>query len=461
MSGTWTRRPYGRTDLSRERALLLGLDPYKIFSGQEAEENNFKTSTSFRLRMRNVFPEGEDHITSAGIYKPGDHAHEIADQDLFWTGSSGDPRNTSSTVQSGAWQGIAHNIAARSVINSLPFATDFNLGKGDAYYINGKLASNGAWYNRALQAILPTWRWIVDSSGSLLTPELWTGDSYQGGSCLRVSGTLDAANTLRLYLTSLPVTADTKIKIIYKRDGLSGVDSFMEAGVALASSPTSPIFYDVGNCDVDGWNESIIDLGSLAGSTISALSLRFQAPSTILDYEIRVGMISIYESSVPVPEAPSNVEKMDVTILPGSISGTIKWDPPASTAYSYNVYIRLSNGSLLFAGSTTNSYFYMEEMSLPHDYDSILVQTISPDMRKSPLSDENYPGITPTPSSNGNTIHLSWPSRAGAILEYRTKLATPPDWQELTGVNILDDNGNSSVEIPIDQEETQFFRLRW
>ena len=110
----------------------------------------------------------------------------------------------------GAWKGVAHNIAERSVINSLPFATDFSIGRGSNYYLDGVLVKAGAWWNRALQGILPTWRWIIDSAGTMLIPELWNGDGYQGGTCLRVSGTLNAENTLRHFLTNLPVTSDTR-----------------------------------------------------------------------------------------------------------------------------------------------------------------------------------------------------------------------------------------------------------
>ena len=379
------------SDLSRTRAQQLDLDPYQIFTGQEAEANDFKTSTNPRLRMSNVFPDGQDHITSVGIYKPNKFAREIADQDLFWTGASGDPRNTSATVGTGTWKGIAHNIAARSVIDSLPFATDFCIGKGNNYYNHGVIVKPGAWWNRSLQAILPTWRWIIDSAGTKLTPELWDGDSYRGGSCLRVSGNLNADNTLRLYLTDLPVTADTRLKIVFKRNGLSGVDSLMHVGVSTAAAPTTFTFYPAGSCAIDGWNETTINLSAHAGTNIAALSLKFASGSPVASYEIRVGEIVVYDSTAPAPEPPANIQALDVVGWNGAVSGRVKWDHAVGEHYAYHVYARLTDGSLVFVGSTPSNYFYFENIPISGDYSSIVVQTIGPDTTESRLSDTgNY-----------------------------------------------------------------------
>jgi mannosyl-glycoprotein endo-beta-N-acetylglucosaminidase len=379
------------TNYSRNHALSLGLDPYKIRTGLEAEAENFKTSTSNRLNMSAIFPAGQNHLTSAGIYKPLKWATQLPDQDLFWTGASGDPRNTSATVGTGTWKGVAHNIAERSVIHSLPFATDFNIGRGSNFYHNGVIVKPGAWWNRALQAILPTWRWIIDSAGTKLTPELWTGDSYRGGSCLRVSGNLDAANTLRLYLTDLPVTNHTRLKVTFKRAGLSGVDSLMQVGVSTAAAPINFTFYPAGACTIDGWNQTTINLAAHAGTNIAALALRFASGATVNSYEIRIGQIVVYEETAPAPEPPANIQALDVVGWNGVVSGRVKWDHAVGEHSTYHVYVRLTDGSLVFVGSTPNNYFYFENIAISADYSSVVVQTIGPDATESRLSDTgNY-----------------------------------------------------------------------
>jgi len=374
---------------SRTRAETLALDPYKVRSGIEAEAEDFRSSTAARIKMAKIFPDGANHITSVGIYKPLKYATQIPDRGLFWTGASGDPRDTSATVGTGAWKGVAHNIAERSAINSLPFATNFSIGRGSNFYHNGVIVKPGAWWNRALQAILPTWRWIVTSTGTKLTPELWSGDSYRGGGCLRVSGKLDATNTLRLYLTDLPVNAYTRLKITFKREGLSGVDSLMQAGVGPLGAPFT--FYPVGACAIDGWNQTTINLGAHAGTTISALALRFTSATTVDPYEIRIGEIVVYDATAPAPEPPTNIQALDVVGWNGVVSGRVKWDHAVGEHDTYHVYVRLTDGSLVFVGSTPSNYFYFEDIPILGDYGSVVVRTIGPDATESRLSDTgNY-----------------------------------------------------------------------
>ena len=374
---------------SRSRAEALALDPYKIRSGIEAEGEDFRSSTAARIKMAKIFPDGQNHITSVGIYKPLKFATQIPDQDLFWTGAGGDPRDTSATVGTGAWKGIAHNIAERSAITSLPFATNFCIGRGSNFHHNGVIVKPGAWWNRALQAILPTWRWIVTSSGTKLTPELWSGDSYRGGGCLRVSGKLDATNTLRLYLTDLPVSANTRLKITFKREGLSGVDSLMQAGVGPLGTPFT--FYPVGACAIDGWNQTTINLSAHAGTNISALALRFTSGTPVDSYEIRVGEIVVYDATATAPEPPANIQDLGVVGWNGVVSGRVKWDHVAGAHYAYHVYVRLTDGSRVFVGSTPSNHFYFENIAISGDYSSVVVQTIGPDATESRLSDTgNY-----------------------------------------------------------------------
>jgi mannosyl-glycoprotein endo-beta-N-acetylglucosaminidase len=422
---------------SRSRAVALALDPYKVWTGFETQAENFKTSTAGRIKLAKAFPDGQNHLTSAGFYQPKQYANAIADQDLFWTGAVGDPRNTSATVSTGAWKGVAHNIAERSVIDSLPFATDFCTGQGLNYYNNGVIMKAGSWWNRALQAILPTWRWLIDSTGNKLAPDLWNGDAYRGGGCLRVSGDLDADNTMRLYLTNLPATADTRLKIVFKRSGLSGVDSLMQVGVSTTAAPTTFTFYPAGTCAIDGWNQTTINLSAHAGTSIAALALKFSSPVPVSGYEIRVGEIVVYDATATAPAPPTNIQALDVVGWNYLASGRVTWNHSTGDHYGYNVYVRLANGSIVFAGSTVSNYFYFENVPIPADYSSVVVQTIGSDTTESRLSDAAAisPNLTwdastsdaPVTSGSGewnttagNTINPIWNDAGTNVPWYQT-----------------------------------------
>ena len=145
-----------------------------------------------------------------------------------------------------------------------------------------------------MQDVLPTWRWIIDSPGAKLTPALYLSDGYTGGGCLRLSGNLNATNSMPLFLTDLPVQNDTHVKVVYKR-GVSGVDSQMQVGIALASNPASWIYFNAGPCTNAGWNVAQIPMGAHAGQRIAALGLRILPSPAVPSYDLRVGQLGVYE----------------------------------------------------------------------------------------------------------------------------------------------------------------------
>ena len=85
----------------------------------------------------------------------------------FWVGANHDPSNTSGSVGIEGWKGIAHYIPAKSPINGGPFVTNFNLGQGYNYFVNGRNLGPGEWNNLGLQDVMPTWRWVIDSPGTV------------------------------------------------------------------------------------------------------------------------------------------------------------------------------------------------------------------------------------------------------------------------------------------------------
>jgi hypothetical protein len=249
------------------------------------------------------------------------------------------------------------------------------------------------------------------------------------------------------------------LKIVFKRNGLSGVDSLMQVGVATSAAPTTFSYYPAGTCRINGWNETTINLSALSGSNVAALALKFASETTVNSYEIRIGKIVIYNSGGAAPKPPENIQELNVVSWNGSVSGRVKWDHVAGDHYAYLIYVRLLDGSLVFVGSTPSNYFYFENIAISGDFDSIVVQTVAPDMTASRYSDDAAPSITVTPLTAG-AIRLSWPTIAGSVLESSTTLLAP-DWQAVTGVTIVELNGTSYLDLSTSSPTRRFFRLRW
>ncbi|MDU6979743.1 MAG: hypothetical protein E6361_00140 [Clostridium perfringens] len=202
-------------------AKSLGRSPFDVYAGLDVQQNAYNTPFNDDY----LLDENGKLRLSLAMYTPNSTfsmAKDVYDfykhDQKFWVGPTGDP-SKSDTEQD--WTGLANYVPDRSAINDLPFVTNFNLGHGEDYYIDGSLSRDEEWNNRAMQEYLPTWRWIVESNGSKLTPDFDFKTAYNGGSSLKVEGKLEAANPnhIKLYSTDLNIENNsTELSIVYKTE---------------------------------------------------------------------------------------------------------------------------------------------------------------------------------------------------------------------------------------------------
>ncbi len=344
---------------SRTLALSLGINPYSLYAGVEYESQGFDQPFDWAT----LFPEGNPHQVSAGFYGlhrnftfSGNPTEFHANESRFWSGPNGDPSNT---VTADAWKGMAHYVPANSPLTALPFVTNFNLGHGHLYAVDGQVRTTREWSNLSVQDVLPTWRWVVQSTGAnKLVPSLDQSTAYYGGTNLRITGTLDGMDDLKLFQCSLPVAADTTLRVVFSR-GATGA-SAMQVGLAFEESPTVFQYLDVGSAATSSWNTKDFNLAAYAGRKIAVISLRFTSASTVSSYTMRVGRLAIFNGLIPTPAAPSNLilsqqDSVDVDTL----ALRLKWSHSASPVYYYNIYSRSPDNSLVWLGATPNNAFFV------------------------------------------------------------------------------------------------------
>ncbi|RYD62366.1 MAG: glycoside hydrolase, partial [Verrucomicrobiaceae bacterium] len=332
--------------------------PYDIYAGIDTEGPGYDLSVDWD----SLFPPGQPHRLSLGIYRPewtfnySSSTTSFHNRELrYWVGANGDPSNTATSDD---WKGIANYIPDASPITSLPFVTNFNLGQGNRYAINGATLMTGAWSNLSVQDILPTWRWIVQSSGTKLTPTLEMDDAYYGGTSLKIAGTLNTTNDLKLYRCSLPVSAATNLRIVYKRGSVAA--SAMQVALAFEDSPSTFYYLEVGNAGSAGWNTRSFNLSAHQGKRLAVIGLRFSSGSQISGYSMRVGQLAIYNGSITTPAAPSELtvdrqESLDADTL----SLRLKWKKSSSQVHYYNVYLRNPDNSQTWLGATPNNVYFV------------------------------------------------------------------------------------------------------
>lgn len=347
---------------SRTRAQSLGRNPYDVYAGVDVEANGYNTAVTWT----SLFPESAAHVLSLGFYRPEwtrNSSSSVADfyvrDNRFWVGWNRDPSFTTTT---NAWKGVAHYVPAKSPINRLPFVTSFNTGQGNRYAINGQIVRNGEWNNLSLQNVLPTWRWVVQSTGEKLVPDLDWSDAYYGGTSLKVSGNLTATNDLKLFQTSLPIETNTSLRVVCKT-GTAGSATYMKVGFAFEDSPTVFQFLDVGSMATADWNTRLYSLAAFAGRKLAVISLRFEAPSPVTSYTMRIGQIALFNGTVSVPAPPTDLLVDRVAPIDGSsVTARLKWTHSPTPVYYYNVFRRNPDTTRTWLGATPNNAYFVPEL---------------------------------------------------------------------------------------------------
>ncbi|MFI5238043.1 MAG: hypothetical protein ACHQLA_08900, partial [Ignavibacteriales bacterium] len=299
--------------------------------------------------------------------------------------------------------------------------------------------STAGWNNLSLQDILPTWRWIVQSTGTKLTPSFDFTDAYYGGNCLKISGDLTSDNLIKLYKANCLVSPDTKIDVAFKTGSIGATN--MKVGLAFENDPSSFTYFDIGYTTSSDWNLETIDIGSLSGQKISVIAFFFTGGFGS-GYEIKIGRLIIYNGTIDVPNPPTNLFVENKVDEPGFVTLRLRWDHSTSESYYYNVFRRNPDNSITYLGGTSNNAYFVPFVKYePGDSAvSILVQTIGNEFGESSFAETTFewfspPGMASNPSpENGDTLlvrnpTLGWtPGNGTASNDIYLSTTNPPSF---------------------------------
>lgn len=356
----------------------LGRSPYELYAGVDVQANGYSTGVNWE----GVFPEGSSHVTSLGFYCPNwCYSSSTGHQDFyeranrFWVGANRDPSNTET---SHPWKGMAHYVPATTPITSVPFITTFNTGQGHSYHVEGQLMGDFDWNNRSLQDVLPTWRWIADSDGDPLYPEMDWNEAFWGGSCLKVSGDLypGTPTVIYLYKTDLSVSSGDRLLLAYST-GSAGTPSNLQVGLAF-EDPETFTWLDMGTSTTEGWNQVQQDLSAHSGRPLSVISLRFASQTSEPGYQIRIGQLGIVSGDQDVPAPPTGLYVEEFNQIDDD-HGTIRlrWDHSTDPAYSYNVYRVNGDDTRSWLWSTPGNACFVPEVTREDPETSTTIEVVT------------------------------------------------------------------------------------
>lgn len=453
----WTADSLAKKNLlneSKNKAKEYGIDPYNIYAGIDVQANGYNTPIKWNLfdgRSKNPY-------TSLGLYCPSwtyfssENIKEFQEKEnRLWVNELGNPSlETKSTGDE--WKGISTYSIEKTVVNSLPFTTNFNMGNGNGFYINGEKSSLKEWSNRSLGDIMPTYRWIIDNNiNNDLSASIDYSTAYYGGNSIKLSGDLNKKDrpTIKLYSADLKIPSNINFTTIAKCN--ESVDLELNLG-----------FNDGTNAVIKGdkslekkWTTISYDLSKYTDKTIKMISYNIVSLNDIRNVSLNIGNISINKGTSQIVDVKDT--KIDkVNFNDGIYAGVrLSWAPSKDKAHHYEVY-RVNNNSKELIGATPNTVFYIDSLRRNGIESNTSFEVVA-------VNSEYNRG-------NGNYVSMQWPEypvpkadfkasktlvAPGEKIEFINKSSEVTDEVEwkLPGANIIS-NSNGSIVASYDKEGT-------
>ncbi|MGL5507426.1 MAG: endo-beta-N-acetylglucosaminidase, partial [Paraclostridium sp.] len=345
---------------SAELAKKMGRDKYDLYAGVDVQANGYNTP----IKWNYLFPEGKSANTSLGLYCPSwtyDSSSSVEEflekESRFWVNESGDPRKDSNEN----WKGISNNIVEKSPVTSLPFVTNFSMGNGEFFNVDGKQVSDDEWNHRGMMDVLPTYRWVIDNKKNNLSADIDYEQAYYGGNSIGIEGSLakGGKTKIKLYAADLDLKNNSEISIKYKEQG------------GNANIKLELLFDDEGKETInletnkDGeWTEAKASLSKYKKDEIEEISLVVESKSNASNYKLNLGQLAITEAKKGNKLSKvKNLQVEDFKVIDNYYGNArLTWDQAGKDVSHYEVYIEDNNGNRELVGATPTNAYYVNDI---------------------------------------------------------------------------------------------------
>lgn len=341
--------PKADPDLTASRSTVLrhGFDPKQsAFGSTECQQGGFNPLENFSDYANPkkkapvswaLFVENEIWNTAAKDGKTSTKTGRRKYRDYerkFWSGPKGDPSQSGrlkrrkppyrkNRLDYKVWDGVAHSIVEKSAFASLPLLTNFNIGTGSHFFLDGRRVA-GRWNNAGIADPAPTWQyWTHDHGKAESTITLDETTAWEGGHSLKIDGNVPRhdAVTLHLFKTAirLPHHTSAAIKVV-------GECGPAEIGLVFRDHPDTVEWIPLHAAPRSerGWRTLKVNLGRYSGRTVAKISLRFHGShSGRLD--LNIGQ---FKASSGSSSRPSRVPRFSIDEIKqnkGSVSAYFSW----------------------------------------------------------------------------------------------------------------------------------------
>lgn len=353
---------------SGDLAKRMGRDKYDLYAGVDVQANGYNTP----IKWNYLFPKNQEANTSLGLYCPSwtyDSSKTVDEflqkESRFWVNEKGDPRSQSSEE----WKGISNNIVEKSSITQLPFVTNFSMGNGEFFNVDGLQVSEKDWNHRGMMDILPTYRWIIDNNKNNLTANIDYKNAYYGGNSIGINGSLSNGGTtkVKLFATDLELTNNSEVSIKYKE---SGGKSNIKLEFELDNGENKII--NLESKQSGEWIDAKASLSQFKKSKIKEISLIIEGKESSSSYNLNLGQISVNNKNTKDKVSKiKNLKVEDFKVIDNYYGNArLTWDKSEKNISHYEIYLEHSDGHRELVGATPTNAFYVKDIERDLQLDS-------------------------------------------------------------------------------------------
>ncbi|WP_419742631.1 endo-beta-N-acetylglucosaminidase [Paraclostridium dentum] len=353
---------------SGDLAKKMGRDKYDLYAGVDVQANGYNTP----IKWNYLFPKNQEANTSLGLYCPSwtyDSSKTVDEflqkESRFWVNEKGDPRSQSSEE----WKGISNTIVEKSPITQLPFVTNFSMGNGEFFNVDGVQVSEKDWNHRGMMDILPTYRWIIDNNKNNLTANIDYKNAYYGGNSIGINGSLANGGTtkVKLFATDLELTNNSEVSIKYKE---SGGKSNIKLEFELDNGENKII--NLESKQSGEWIDAKASLSQFKKSKIKEISLIIEGKESSSSYNLNLGQISVTNKNTKDKVSKiKNLKVEDFKVIDNYYGNArLTWDKSEKNISHYEIYLEHNDGHRELVGATPTNAFYVKDIERDLKLDS-------------------------------------------------------------------------------------------